>query len=359
MCDTRHVFAIDVPFRWVTVLLAVFAWAFFVHPTAGQADTAVLPPDLALPWTDIHHQSALEQLLAPIASKIAGRPVAVRCEGDTDWVTLAAQRNFDPNDEAGYVDSGSYYVATNRFASSATMMELSSTVCSYLQKFAQATVKPTKCQATTSETVNVNRQRLVTRYRLVKVTTPTRINGRLYKAGRWKIPYQVDVPYSVAESRDVLATPTPCFLGTPTTTGGWCWEVPTESGAPEKSCYEVAATPPDPYWSEYSRYASAIGTVAHESIHLWQTQAGYRAPSDALVESQATCSSMQWLPHVAVQLGATPDDALAIATYYWRIRYPGYLSLKSDYAKSHPYWSADCKPGGALDIRGDKSGFWP
>lgn len=324
----------------------------------GQADTAVLPPNLALPWADVAHQSALEQLLTPIASKITGRPVAVRCEGDTDWNMLVVQRNIDPG-HLGYVDSGRYYVATNTYVSSAIMMELAPQTCWYLQQFAQAAVKPTKCQATTSETVNVTRQQLVTRYRVVKVTKPTRVNGRLYRAGTWKIPYKAKVPYTVAESHDVLAPPAPCFLGIPATSSGLCWTVSTESGTPEKSCYEVTANPPGPYWNEYSKYVDALDTIAHESIHLWQAQAGFRVPSDQLVESQATCYGMQWLTYVAVQFGATPDDAQAIATYDWKIEYPGYLSVTSEYAKSHPYWSADCKPGGALDIRGDKSGFWP
>lgn len=269
--------------------------------------------------------------------------MTVRCEGDTDWNKLVTDRSLAVRNLGGYAPLGGY------------MTWLSPTVCLYLQKFAQAAVKPTKCQATASETVSVTRQRVVTRYRSVKVTKPTRINGRLYKVGTWKIPYKATESYTVAESHYVLATPAPCFLGIPYTSSGLCWTVPTVSGTPEKSCYEVTADLPARYWSEYSEYVSALNIVAHEPTHLWQAS----TVSNALVESQATCSSMQWLPYVAVQLGATPDDAQAIATYYWKIKYPGYLSLTSDYAKSHPYWSADCKPGGALDIRRDKGGFWP
>ena len=33
---------------------------------------------------------------------------------------------------------------------------------------------------------------------------------------------------------------------------------------------------------------------------------------------------MQWMPFVAQQLGATADDAQAIAVYYWDVIYPEY-----------------------------------
>ena len=61
---------------------------------------------------------------------------------------------------------------------------------------------------------------------------------------------------------------------------------------------------------------------------------------------------MQWMPYVAEQLGDTPDDALAIARYFWDKVYP--LDI------SHPpYWSADCRPGGALDLHLPGSTSWP
>jgi hypothetical protein len=321
----------------------------------------VLPANLGLPWTDPANQSPLEQLLASIASKIAGRPVTVRCEGDYDWSVLAAQNKFDPVAETGWVPSPPYYAATNRFVSSATMMELSPGVCLHLQQFAQAAIKPTKCQATTSEDVTVTRQRLVTRYRVVKVTKPTRINGRLHKVGIWKIPYQVKVPYTVTTTKDVLAPPAPCFLGTPYAEGasGVCWQVPDQTGVKQKSCFDVTANPDNPFWSEYSAYGFAIKTVAHEAIHLWQDQAGALVPADAIIEAQANCSGLQWMYDVATALGDTPDDAQAIATFEWLVEYPGAMLYGDSFAKQHPYWSADCKPGGALDIRGDKTGFCP
>jgi hypothetical protein len=344
--------------RWITVLVAVLAVAFLVHPAAGRADTPVLPSNLGLPSSDPAHQGPLEQLLARIASHIAGRPVTVRCEGDHDWSVLAAQQSFDPSVEAGYVDF-SRSLATNRFVSSATTMELSPGVCSYLQSFAQASVKPTKCQASTASTAQVTRFHVVTRYRVVTLSKPTVIDGRLLKPGVWKISSQVKAPYTVAQPQNALNPPAPCFLGTSTTSTGVCWRVPTASGTREDSCYDVTARPSGAYWSDYSAYASALATVAHEAIHLWQVQAGAVVPADSLIESQATCSSMQWLPYVATQLGDTSNDAQAIADFYWKVRYPSYRSLTDAYSKTRPYWSADCRAGGALDIRSDKNGLWP
>jgi hypothetical protein len=311
--------------RWVALLCPAIALLLLACPGEGRADTQVLPAKLGSPWSDPVDQSPLEQLLAPIASHIAGRSVAVDCDGTTEWSALTAQQNIDPDGESGYVDGFTYLGSTKRFVSNATTMHLSPTTCALLQTFAQASIKPTKCQASTTATVSVMRQRLVTRYRAAKV----------------------------------IETAAPCFLGTPPTSRGWCWTVPTVSGSPEQSCYETTANEPAGFWSDYYGYAWALDTLAHEAIHLWQDQVGARVPANALVESQAACYSMQWLPYVATQLGDTPDDAQAIADFYWDIAYPSYLSLRSEYAVSRPYWSADCAPGGALDIRGDKTGIWP
>ena len=43
---------------------------------------------------------------------------------------------------------------------------------------------------------------------------------------------------------------------------------------------------------------------------------------DPLGEAKASCYGMQWMPFVAQQLGATADDAQAIARYYWDVIYP-------------------------------------
>lgn len=105
--------------------------------------------------------------------------------------------------------------------------------------------------------------------------------------------------------------------------------------------------------------AEALLTLAHETIHLEQDRAGAPVPPNRLVEAQAACSGLQWLDWVAVQLGDTLDDAQAIATFEWKLDYPLEARLREPYARAHPYWSAQCKPGGSLDIRPPGSTFWP
>ena len=101
----------------------------------------------------------------------------------------------------------------------------------------------------------------------------------------------------------------------------------------------------------------AILTLAHESIHLGGVVGGRLsnglAAGDQQAEAKADCSGMQWMPYVAEQLGDTPDDAQAIATYFWDKIYP--LSRAT-----HPeYWSPDCRPGGALDAHLPGATAWP
>ena len=129
--------------------------------------------------------------------------------------------------------------------------------------------------------------------------------------------------------------PVPCYLG-----GG-----------------KTAASEPAAYWTAYENYAIAILTLAHESIHLGGTVGGTLsnglAVGDPEAEAKADCYGMQWMPYVAEQLGATPDDALAIARYFWDKVYP--LSRAA-----HPeYWSPDCRPGGSLDTRAPGTAAWP
>ncbi len=304
-------------------LLAVLTLsaALLVRPSAARADNAPIPADAAAPGTDPNHGTPLEVLASLIASTIAGRPVSVRCENESDWNTLAAQRSFDPSAVLGLVASPSYYVATNRFAWSATTAELSPTACSSLQQFAVATTKPTKCATTTQQAVTV--------YKTVRYSVRTWVKVR--KRLRLRVVWRTK------------QVPTTTFLDVP---------------GPPAPCYVNGALAPAAS-SAYEAYAQTIHTLAHEPIHLWQAQAGARVPPDALVESQAVCSGMQWMPYVAEQLGDTPDDAQAIATYFWNIDYPRLSSLSDPYSQSHPYSSADCTPGGALDIRPAGSTAWP
>jgi hypothetical protein len=87
----------------------------------------------------------------------------------------------------------------------------------------------------------------------------------------------------------------------------------------------------------------ALQAVAHESYHAL----GYRA------EATAECYGMQSLWYVARRLGASTNEAEALADWYWRYRYPAWRT------SPHPqYWSAQCRDGGALDLR-PRSHAWP
>jgi hypothetical protein len=111
------------------------------------------------------------------------------------------------------------------------------------------------------------------------------------------------------------------------------------------------------YWARYESISIAILTLAHESIHLSGTVGGTLqnglSVGDPQAEAKADCFGMQWMPYVAEQLGDTPADAQTVARYFWDKVYG--LSRAT-----HPqYWSADCRPGGALDERAAETTAWP
>ena len=294
-----------------------------VAPT-GFADTAPIQDTPDLPWTNPAHASNLELLLGPIASHIAGRTVAVRCEGDTDWTTLVTQQGRDPNSELGYV-AGPLVTNAGKVVSLATATELGgSKVCLPLKNFAVATTKPTKCAVTTMTGGGFKTVRVKSRIAVMVKGKPT------FKS--------VWVSKTVAKpTKRITAAPSPCYLGGK----------------------QSAETMTHAYWADYANYAWAIVTLAHESIHLsgvfgvGTTPAGVTV-GDPLAEAKANCYGMQWMPYVAMQLGDTADDALAIAKYFWETIYPLYET-----SELSQYWSADCKPGGALDIRAAGTTSWP
>jgi hypothetical protein len=79
------------------------------------------------------------------------------------------------------------------------------------------------------------------------------------------------------------------------------------------------------------RSAEALTVLAHESYHLRGLQ------NEAVVQ----CYAMQAVPRVARALGANPMDAQALAA----------LEYSTGYPRMPPaYRSADCRPGGALDL---------
>ena len=85
--------------------------------------------------------------------------------------------------------------------------------------------------------------------------------------------------------------------------------------------------------------ARAFSTLAHEAFHL----AGVRD------EAAAECYGVQSVGFVAQELGAVPAQGRLVAL--WAVRTS---------ARTHPaeYHSAECRPGGALDLR-PGSPAWP
>jgi hypothetical protein len=272
-------------------IAAVSVAAALVVVGSASADRSTLASNTVAPWWGgAAVVTPLEALAGRIATRIAGHQVTVRCETASRFRSLAGSR-----DVSGFVHTV-VDPRTGRYAATATVIELTSQVCGPLQRFAAAAIKPTRCT-----------ERGQTRY-------------------------------------------VPCFVGTPVARGSAgasiCW-----SESP--SCYRVASYS-GAYWDAYGDYASAIQTLAHEAIHTFQAQAGRLRPQGNLVEQQAECYGMQWMPWVATQLGDSGADPQRIATYFW-------LGPYRDEASRLPaYWSSDCKPGGALDVRGAGSRrYWP
>lgn len=321
-----------------TAILLVAALLAASAAAAGSAsaaplratDTVTIPPGSPDPWSDPGHHSALEQLASTIATAIAGRPVTVRCEDQASWNAL--NPNGSPDEVLGFVQKPPHSTTTrvtkyryvwsyhrvhgkrvryrhkvayttllthaDTFTASASTIELSPDVCGPLQQFAEASTKPTKC-------------------------TP-------------------------------VGPAVPCFVGTPSTDfPGLC----TDSTL--TTCYSTAVDWGDDFYAAYNDDTQALLTLAHESIHIMQSTTGNVVPPDTLIESQAECSGMQWLPQVAVQLGDSQDDAQSIADYTWLLLYPNEQEPTDAYSTQHPYWSADCVPGGALDIRPPGATLWP
>ena len=218
---------------------------------------------------------------------------------------------MDPNAESGYVQS-QWNSATGQLVSVSNVAILASNICLPLQDFAIATMKPTQC--------------------------------RLRPGGQSaRIPLAA-APDASAGSAARASRPSPA---TAATTFGPCFGA--DSGG--------AARMPASFWTNYRLYATAILTLAHESIHLSGIVGGVlpngRPVGDPDAEAKADCYGMQWMPYIAQQLGDSPDDAQAIADFYWTKLYP------SERTTFPNYWSADCRPGGALDNRPPGSTAWP
>ena len=295
--------------RAMLALFAVIGLAVAAVTVSASADTAPVADSPDLPWTNPTHETELELLLSRIATHIAKKDVTVRCEGDTDWRKLVTERGGDPDAELGYVGVD-FSRRTGELRSLADFAELTGEmICLPLKKFAVAATKPTKC--------------VVTRYKKSTVYVQKLVQGSMKR-----------VPTVVVTK--VKVPPARCYLGS----------------------MRVARTMPESYWEAYWGYSTAILTLAHEAIHLGG-MVGMRfgngvVAGDPDSEAKANCHGMQWMSFVAQQLGAAPEDAQSIAVFYWDVIYPGYKT--SAYSN---YWSADCRPGGPMDVRPAGKTAWP
>jgi len=287
------------------ILVLVFASARSAPPAAADATPIAAGSATGNP----SQQAELERLAGEIASHIAGRSVTVRCESADDWAALATGHSLDPNGEDGYVGS-TWDEASGTLESLSTVAELDgATVCSPLSAFAAAAPKPTKCALPPA---------------LVRAAPGRPAGGSARRSLA-----------ATARARSPLP-PAPCYLG-----GGRA----------------VRSLPPS-YWLTYERDAWAMLTLAHEAIHLSGVVGGVLADGtpvgDPQAEAKADCFGLQWVPYVADQLGDTVDDAQAIAEFIWDEIYPAIRT--SDHSE---YWSAQCAPGGQLDIRPAGATAWP
>ena len=195
--------------------------------------------------------------------------------------------------------------------------------CRALWRFAKASSKPTRCQA--SRTVTTTRK-VTVRYR---ATVPVKLTRRVKVRGVW-VKRRVTVKKVVwktrtdnrTESTTTELDPVPCYR-------------PSVGS-------DVVVQSRDP---EYVSYVLAVQALAHESFHLVDLTAGKPAiTSSSVLESRAECLGLQRIARVASALGAADDDARSMARYYAEAVYPGRQSSAPD------YWSAECRPGGALDL---------
>lgn len=87
------------------------------------------------------------------------------------------------------------------------------------------------------------------------------------------------------------------------------------------------------------RHAVAVHVLTHEAMHM-----------RGIVDEAATeCAAVQRDAVTARALGASDDNALHTATYYWQHVYP---------RMPDRYWSKECRPGGAMDERLAEAPWW-
>ena len=291
-------------FRLVT-RVAVIAVAVASAAASAFADTPALPQTDALPWTDSNHLSPLEQLANQVASKIAQRPVRVYCDGENDWARLAAEQGFDPNAVSTWVVYW-YYSDTRTISRDSDIAHVSPRVCRDLWQFGMAAVKPTKCPTVTRQTKTV----------VTTIKVPKKVKTRVKVKGKWKIvtkTIRVSKQVTRQVTRDVAGPPAPCYSGA-----------------------SLAASAR----GNYADYVYALMQLGAASIYMHDFRVGVSI--DGPFAIRGNCLGIEAIPEIAVQFGATSDDAHAIASYAYNVFYARW--------KGQPYWSADCRENGPLDI---------
>jgi hypothetical protein len=283
--------------RATLVVLMVVVVAGF-GSAAARADSGVLPPDAALPWASPNHDSPLEQLLDPVVTQAIGQPAAMHCAGDYEWAQLSAQTNL-PSTVWGYVEFWG--------GSPLGFAEVSPQACRYLQTFAQANPKPTKCAPLTTVYVD----RTVTTYHMVVVRVKR--NGRLISTIVRRASHTIETV-----GQQSPGSPVPCF----------------------SSNGRAAMALPQSYWTDYSNYAMALLTIGHEPFHI----------AGDMDEARVNCHGLQRISMIAQALGDTPDDSEQIARYVQKYVIP---SQPPQYQLP-----AECRDGGTLDLNPGSS-TWP
>ena len=204
-------------------------------------------------------------------------------------------------------------------AATEDVIHLRESVCSELQRFGEAALKPTSCATydSISRTVHVHRRVASRVWRWTKVTT---------KDGRTR---RVRVSRRVVVTRTVPRTVTEKVPG------------------PRVPCYGSR----QPLPVDYGAIAVSLEVLAHEAIHVFDDRAGYPVQTQAESESRAECFGMQFLAPLAHAFGADEADARALGTYYREVEYPKWGS-------GSPYWTPNCRHSSSMDIS-PSEGLWP
>ena len=164
-------------FALLLLAASLFAVASAQAAPVAARDAVTVPPGSPDPWSDPNHHTPLEQLASTVASTIVGRPVTAKCDDQASWTAM--NLNGDSSKVLGFVRQPTHSTTTpvtkyryvwayhvvrhkrvryrrkvpyttqvthaDTFTASADTIELSPQVCGPLQRFAEASPKPTKC----------------------------------------------------------------------------------------------------------------------------------------------------------------------------------------------------------------------